>query len=136
MEINKRDAAGITTDAVVSARAPEADRNCGGSREVFLDINVLGGGSPISDHSMLKGEVTYFAEIAYMVPTHWWQSVWQRAGDFVIMDIGVIWIELAGGAAIFMAGTTMFGIFVRRRARRRNRDRESINKMPDKEPQC
>jgi hypothetical protein len=120
MKINKREAGGITSDSIVSARPPEADRDCGGSREVFLDVNVLGGGSPIRDHAVLNGEVAYFAEIAYMVPRPWWQ----RAADFVIMDIGVIWVELIGGVVIVIAGATAVVIFVRRCARARNRYKE------------
>jgi hypothetical protein len=69
---------------------------------------------------VLKGEVAYFAEIAYMIPRPWWQ----RAADFVVMDIGVIWVELIGGVVIVIAGATAGGIFVRRCARARNRDKE------------
>jgi hypothetical protein len=59
MEINGRDASGITTDSVVYARGPEyreAARNCGGApgHSPFLDINVIGAGQPIADHAVLK----------------------------------------------------------------------------------
>lgn len=78
MEINKRDAVGITTNSVVSARS---DRNCGDWVTPFLDINVIGAGPPIVYHTELKGEVTYSAEIAYMLPPKpWWQGG-QYRGD-------------------------------------------------------
>jgi hypothetical protein len=66
MEIDKHEASRITTDSVVSARSyPEG--SCGASStNVFLDINVIGSGQPIANHALLKGEVTYSAEIAYM----------------------------------------------------------------------
>jgi len=67
MEINKREASRITTDSVVSVRSEYPERNCGASpTNVFLDINVVSSGQPIANHALLKGEVTYFAEIAYM----------------------------------------------------------------------
>jgi hypothetical protein len=112
MEINKVDAAGITTDSVVSARE---DGSCGGSVMPFLDINVIGDGPPIAYQTALKGEVTYFAEIGYLLPPRpWWQ------GAVLIMIGDGIYIELVGGVAIIIGGAVLI-IFVCRRARENRR---------------
>jgi hypothetical protein len=77
LEINTPDQSGITTDSVVDARLPERDvsQNCGGSRAVFLDINVPGSGPLIGNRSVLRGEVTYLAEVPYMIPPMpWWEK--------------------------------------------------------------
>lgn len=79
MEISGRDAAGITTDSIVYARSPEyheANRNCGSSsHDLFLDINAIGAGPAIANHAVLKGEVTYSAEIGYVASPPWWRRV-------------------------------------------------------------
>jgi hypothetical protein len=117
MEINKRDAAGITTDSVVSARV---DRSCGGSVEPFLDINVIGAGPPIAYRTALKGEVTYFAEIAYLLPPKsWWQRAIDRTVDFAEMEIGVIYVQLFGAVMIVVAGFTALTIVICRRQKTR-----------------
>lgn len=115
MEINGRDASGITTDSVVSARSPEypeAARNCGGAPgiAVFLDINVIGAGQPIANHAVLKGEVTYSAQVPYFFPpTPWWRK-------------GINWgifVTAIGLAAILI-------IFLRRRVVLRKTDHTVI----------
>jgi hypothetical protein len=100
MEINGRDASGITTDSVVYARSPEypeAARNCGGApgHALFLDINVIDAGQPIANHAVLRGEVTYLAEIAYMVPPKpWWRKVINWALYVIAIGLAAILIFL------------------------------------------
>jgi len=107
MEIYKRDALAITTDSIADAN-PYG--NCG------VSINVIGAGPPIAYHTVLKGEVTYSAEIGYMVPSKPW---WQPATDFLAMDVGIIWVQVVG-APILVIGVTM--IFISRAHRKRSKN--------------
>jgi hypothetical protein len=84
-----------------------------GSAIPFLDINVIGASAPIAYRTVLKGEVTYSAEIGYFLPPKPW---WQGAG-LVVMGYG-IYIELIGGVVILVGGSALV-IFLRHRARER-----------------
>jgi len=104
MEINKDDALAITADSIAQANPFET---CG------ILINVTGTGPPIAYHTVLKGEVSYSAEIGYMIPPkHWWQP----AVDFLAMDIGIIWVEVVGGP-ILVVGAIMILITCAHRKR-------------------
>jgi hypothetical protein len=94
MEINRRDASTIMTDSVAQANPLG---NCG----VF--INVIGA-LPIAYHTVLKGEVNYVADIAYMLPPKPW---WKPAADFLAIDFGIIWIEIIGALILMLVVATM-----------------------------
>jgi hypothetical protein len=111
MEINERDALAITTDSIAEANP---NGKCG------ISINVIGAGVPIAYHTVLKGEVTYFAEMGFMVPPKPW---WQPAMDFLVMDVGTICVEVLG-APIFIVGATIFiSRALRKRSNTQNNER-------------
>jgi len=81
----------IPADAVALAKSIWPNENCGGSSgefvvEIDTTISAWGchsssfcatptRGSPIENHSVLKGEVTYGATIAWLLPpTPWWKD--------------------------------------------------------------
>jgi hypothetical protein len=91
MWLDERYAAKIPADAVARAKSIEPNENCGGSSgEFVVEINTTISawgchssgfcatptrGSPIENHGLLKGEVTYGATIAWLLPpTPWWKD--------------------------------------------------------------
>jgi hypothetical protein len=105
MEINEPDARGITADSV-------ADANPSGPCGVL--INVYGNGPPIAYRTLIKGEVTYFAETPHMLPPKPW---WQPGLDFLSMDIGLIWIELGAGILAIPTSILVLVGYIRRERR-------------------
>jgi len=55
--------------------------------------------------------------VVEFLPRSWWQRAIDRAIDFVVMDIGVIYVELFGAIMIVIAGVTTLIILARRRTR-------------------
>jgi hypothetical protein len=109
MEINKRDAHAVTADSTAEAHFSE---NCG------ITIDVIGAGPSIAYHTVLRGEVNYFAEIGYMIPPKPW---WQPAMDYLAMDVGIIWVEVVGAPILIVGATTIFiSRALGKRTKRRN----------------
>ena len=110
-EINQLDAFAVTADSIAEAHPYE---NCG------ITINVIGAGPPIAYHTVLRGEVTYLAEIGYMIPPKPW---WQPAMDFLAMDVGIIWIEVIGAPILVVgAATTFISRALGKRTKRQNKE--------------
>jgi hypothetical protein len=57
--------------------------------------------------------------ITEFLPRPWWRRAIDRAIDFVVLDIGVIYIELFGAVIIVIAGGTALIILARRSVRAR-----------------
>ncbi len=108
----------VSTDSVVYAMIPpEGNPKCQASRGPFLEVHA---GTPshmsIRNRAVLKGEVTYFAEIGYMLPEPWAKRAIDSITNFVVMKTGTIYIELVGVGAILIVGVAMFVFFIRRKA--------------------
>ncbi len=65
---------------------------------------------------MLEGRVTYAAEIGYMLPKSWTRRTVNSITHFIVMDIGIVYVELIGGAIILLAGVVLAILIYRRRA--------------------
>jgi hypothetical protein len=57
--------------------------------------------------------------VVEFLPRPWWRRAIDRVIDFVVMDIGVIYIELFGAIIIVIAGVTVLLILALRRTRAR-----------------
>jgi hypothetical protein len=129
MELNPQDASKVSTGSVVYAMfRPEGNPRCHVSQGPFLEIHaatpsshmpIRNSDTPIGNRAVLKGEVTYFAEIAYMLPKPWAKRAVDSITSFVVMDIGTIYIEVIGGGVILIVGVAM--LVVRRKALLRSR---------------
>ena len=106
VEINEPFAKRISADSVIYA---EGLGNCGQSPSPFLEITTGETGPPIVNGTMLQGSVEYVADVAIMIP----RSRWQQLMDWVEMDVGFLWLEVAG--VITVAGTVIMVLLVRRR---------------------
>jgi hypothetical protein len=53
--------------------------------------------------------------VVEFLPRPWWRRAIDRVVDFVVMDVGVIYIQLFGAMVIVIAGIMALVIFVRRR---------------------
>jgi|HubBroStandDraft_5_1064220.scaffolds.fasta_scaffold133372_2 hypothetical protein len=119
MELATREASKVSTDSVVYAMIrPEADPICPTFPGPFLEIHSATPSfhTPIKNRIVLKSEVTYFAEIGYMLPRPWARRAIDSITNFVAIDIGVIYIELLGGGVIFIVGVATLVVFARRKA--------------------
>src|SRR5579871_1918049 len=85
LHVDDRAAGQLSTDSVVWAEWPTADRNCGQTSGIFLEIDGTSSGSPIAQGAVLKGSVTYLTDLATMVQ----KSRWQRLIEWGEIDIGV-----------------------------------------------
>jgi len=110
--LNSPDASRVRMNSVAHLKLPDPDRHCGGSTaRPFLEID---GGTaaapPITDHAVLKGEVDYFAEIAWpREPEPWWRKGTVWAACFVLICAGVGLILLARHAASARGKSTHTG---------------------------
>lgn len=59
----------------------------------------------------------WFCDVAVFQPRPWWQ----KAIDFAVIDIGVIYIELIGGVVTIASGVSMLIVFVHRKTGARKR---------------
>jgi len=91
MALNAREVSKVRTDSVVYLKMPDPNQSSGGgSRAPFLEIDA---GRPtsqlITNHAVLKGQVTYFAEIGWIRPPEpWWRKVTVWA--FYLAVIGAV----------------------------------------------
>jgi hypothetical protein len=110
-----------------------------GRRMRFLEIDTTEHGrcfdrpdckvseAPITEQAVLQASYRLFCGeegvgcggVVELLPRSWWQRAIDRAIDFVVMDIGVIYVELFGAIMIVMAGVTTLSILARRRTRTR-----------------
>ncbi len=81
MALKASEVSKVRTDSIVYLKVPDPNQSCGGAiRALYLEIDA---GTPasklITNHAVLKGQFTYFAEIGWPRPSEpWWRkmTVW------------------------------------------------------------
>lgn len=113
VEINQPFARRISSDSVIYAAASEP--GCGQSHSPFLEITTNETGPPVTNGTVLQGSVVgYVADVVTVVP----RSRWQQLMDWVEMDVGFLWLDVAG--IIVVVGTVLVVLLLRcRKARAR-----------------
>jgi hypothetical protein len=108
MGLNPQEVSRVRTDSVVYLKMPDPNQNHNGrSKAPYLEIDAEENlGQFITNHAVLRGQVTYFAEIGWMLPrVPWWRKVTIR--PFCLPVIVII---------------AVFFVFVRFRARNQSKN--------------
>jgi len=145
MSLDKPYQSMIPADSVVLLRMGGPDRRycraSGAQVGVFLEIDTTVRGrcfdtlgcnplkTALEDDATLKASYRLFCGeegvgcggVAILFPKTWWQKGLDSLVEFVVMDIGVIYIELGSAVVTVIAGLALLIIFVRRRLRNRAR---------------
>jgi len=73
---------------------------------------------PVKEHAVLESGVDCCGGIAEMIPQAWWERLIQRGIDFVTMDVGLIWVEIAAVPALGVGAAIVLTLVIRQRRRR------------------
>jgi hypothetical protein len=73
---------------------------------------------PLKEHAVLESGVDCCGGLAEFVPEAWWQRVIRRGIDFLILDVGLIWIEIAALPVLAIGGGVTLTRFIRRKRRK------------------
>jgi hypothetical protein len=116
MDLDARYASKISADSVAYSMATrDGGSNCGSHDRPFVDIGEDSSHLPIQSHTVLEGRVTYAAEIGYILPKSWTQRTLNSITHFIVVDIGIVYVELIGGAIILLAAVVLAILIHRRR---------------------
>jgi len=106
MELDGRYISRLSMDSVVYAMMAPEHPSCSSS-DISLEIRTgESSRSRLTNRAVLKGVVTYLAEIGYMLPEPWPERAIKSCNVFIVMHM-----QTFAAIAVVMAGIVAFVIF-------------------------